>query len=315
MSTPMTFMLFRNVATNKVVRVGDDGFLRQATFDAADPNDPNNPNKGGPPWWSDPRNMKQQWLHLPQSSLGTLKFMNRASGKVIDAQGGQLVNGALLQQYSDHRNSNQRWKIVATPENVSEFFIFADDSQKVWDVPSGSPDESLALQLFEKNGGANQRWKIEMAEAFHVFKIRSRATGLLLDVPNFSQDLGAAVQQIHDNGGLNQLWLIVDIGDGNNLIRSVCSGKLMDYPLAAFLAREPSGVGQYNYNEGTNQWWAVEVDSIDPNSGNPSLWTIRSRLPGLQSMYLDVPNSSLDDGVHIQTYPGNGGRNQRWILE
>jgi len=83
------FEFIQNVASQKMVTVGADGFIRQLTLNT--------------------RNMRQHWIRFPQRPPvdGTFKYVNRAFSGVVDVIGGQLVAHAVLQLYPDTGNLNQ----------------------------------------------------------------------------------------------------------------------------------------------------------------------------------------------------------------
>jgi hypothetical protein len=291
-SVSLFFEWVRNVKSQKAVTVGEGNLLRQFPFDQ--------------------KNMRQHWqrLHQHHPSDGTFKFVNRATNLVIDAIGGQLADGVNLQIHEDTGNPNQRWRIVPRPQNPDVFFIKAAGTDKAWDVPNGSVDDGTVIQLYTLHEGQNQRWRLEHAVAIdNVFFIQSIASGLVLDVPGFSQEDGASLQQYDSNNGFNQMWERIDLPNGTSKIRSVCSGKLLDYPLAAAQQNQQAFVTQYEDNGGDNQRWTVNVVGHD-TAGN-AIVSIGSALNGF---VLDVQNSSGESGVLIQAYPHHGGTNQRWRL-
>jgi hypothetical protein len=114
----MALLLFerlRNVGSGKVLTLADDGFLKQFPFDAA--------------------NLNQQWLRLDP---GTARIVVRTSNRVIDAIGGNLVNNTRLQVYARTGNANQRWTLQDTGDRDGALFVFADNTQEVWDVENAS---------------------------------------------------------------------------------------------------------------------------------------------------------------------------------
>jgi hypothetical protein len=287
----LPFEFFRNVATRKILTVDPDGFLRQY------PHDPGNRN--------------QHWLRLLHQNTPAqgFKVISRTSSQVVDAQGGNLIDYTPLQRYPFNGGDNQRWRLVdAGGDRV--FYIHAADTDEVWDVPNGNPADGTLVQLYRRNGGDNQRWEVRPAEGFdNVFKVVSPASGLVLDVPGFLQVDGGYIQQYRDTGGFNQLWEFRQ-RDGHTAIKSICSGKLLDYPLQPALNREPAFVGQYDDNGGDNQKW--DIVRLGQDAAGNDIVNIASALNGF---FLDVPGGSNVEGEHIQAYRDNGGgANQRWVL-
>ena len=297
---PIPFERFENIATHKVVTVGPDGFLRQHGFD--------------------PKNMNQHWLRTHQFNPqdGTFKIRCRASDRVIDAQGGHLIDHAVLQQFPDSGDPNQRWKIVASDEDPNVFFIHAANTNEVWSVVNGSTADDAQIELLTQNGANHQRWRIKMTEMIdHAFTIKSMASNLVLDVPGFSQADGTSIQQFQENLGFNQLWHFVPLSDGRQKIRSVCSGKLLDYPLGPAQHNQGATVSQYDDNGGANQTWKIVAPggSIPANITSGTVVNIKSGFSASNGLFLDVPNGSAAAGTLIQTFGGNGsGANEKWLL-
>jgi hypothetical protein len=208
-------------------------------------------------------------------------------------------------------NPNQLFKFVDTGDGDGAFFIFADDSQEVWDVFGASTDDNALIQIFGLNRGGNQRWRLEQIEAAEAFLIRSLANNLVLDIPGFSQDDAVNVQQFTENGGFNQLWEIIPTFDGRVKIQCVTSGKVLDYALQAALNHEVAIIGQNPDNGGDNQQWFI--NKVGQDDFGRDIVTIISAVPG-NGFLLGVPPDSDGVGGRIEAFPDNGGQNQRWVF-
>jgi hypothetical protein len=285
----MHFRMLWNVASGKVVTVGGDGLLRQ--------------------YASNIHNLRQHWLMSFQfGPAETVKFRCRASGLLIDAQGGVLREHTVLQQFPHTGNANQRWRLSFAGDD--RYFIHADNTQLVWDMPGSSSTDGTIIQLYPFNGGSNQQWRLRGVETVEAWQITSLRSGLMLDVPGYSQRDGESIQQSADNTvdrvrGFNQLWELLEDRFGRTKIRSVCSRKLLDYPLQSAQQRAPAFLSQYDDNGGSNQLWYAE-----PVFGPPV--NIVSLVNGFR---VDIPNGSLISGTRVQAAPHNGGgRNQLWQI-
>ena len=109
---------------------------------------------------------------------------------VVDAQGGDLTTPGWLQMYPVHHGDNQKWKFdnKGYSTNGYELFsIYADDSEMVWDVPSGSKNNGLPIVYSNYHGGNNQLWKID-AYTLDAAVIKSVHNDFVMDVPGFSTD-------------------------------------------------------------------------------------------------------------------------------
>lgn len=284
----LIFEKFTSLNSGKALTLADDGFLRQFPFD--------------------PSNLNQHWMRLDP---GTTRIVIRTSNQVIDVQGGVLVDNTPLQVFPNTGNPNQLFKFVDTGDGDGAFFIFADDSQEVWDVFGASPDDGALVQIFALNRGGNQRWRLEQIEAAEAFLIRSLANNLVLDMPDFSQDDGVIVLQGNENGGFNQLWQRIPTFDGREKIQCISSGKVLDYPAQAALNNEVGIIGQYADNGGDNQQWFI--NKVGQDGFGRDIVTIVSAVPG-NGFLLGVPPDANGVGERIEAFPDNGGQNQRWVF-
>jgi hypothetical protein len=232
--------------------------------------------------------------------------MNRSSNLVVDAIGGEMVAHTGLQQYPGTGNQNQRWFLNELSEPYpGAFSIWADDQELVWDVPDSN--SGTQIQLFPWHGGYNQRWRIITAVVLDVFSIKSAATDFFLEVRDYSQDDGAIVHQASGNpifGNLrafNQLWAIIELTGASVKIMSLCSGKILDYPLNQALQNRPAFVSQYEDNDGLNQRWFR-----DPASRGDII------VSASNGFALDVPAGLPIPLLPVQAYPRNDGLNQVW---
>jgi hypothetical protein len=285
---PLTFESFLNVSTHKALTADDDGYLRQYAADS--------------------HNRKQDWLRLLQLNPedGTFKMTSRVSGKVLDNELG------FLQVVDADAIGTERWNLVSTDDGADNFLVQESGPDgRVWSVDSDADGE----QVYLGNLGLsqNQVWRTHVTEGFdNVFEIHSVAhQNLVLDVPHFSQVDGGLIQQWQEQGGFNQLWDIPPMRNRRTIIRSICSGKLLDYPLEEAKNRTPAAVGQYEANGGDNQTWNIDV--VRSGSNGNDIVHIVSGYPG-NDLVLDVPFGTDRLGEYIQAYPLNGKSNQQWVL-
>jgi endo-1,4-beta-xylanase len=154
----------------------------------------------------------QHWLQRRHAEDDSAKFINRATGLVIDAIGGTLLEHTQLQQYVDTGNPNQRW--YGDWAQGNSFSMYASNRTVVWDVPYSSTAEGDIIQLSAPTDADNQAWLFDPVVVEPTFKIVSRESRLVLDVPGFSTADGTPIQQYEDNGGFNQAWQMQDAGNG-----------------------------------------------------------------------------------------------------
>jgi hypothetical protein len=133
------------------------------------------------------------------------KIISRKSDKALDIQGGSLLNGAKLIQWTYNGADNQQWRLV--PVSPDSYIIISVKSSKVLDVPGHSMNNGTEIAQYTYNGGANQHWRlVEIGN--NDYKIESVESGKVLDVLNASMDDGAPVQQYGYGQAPNQRWRI-----------------------------------------------------------------------------------------------------------
>lgn len=131
------------------------------------------------------------------------------------------------------------------------------------------------------------------------YRIEVVASGKVLDM---RREDGRTVQQWAGSGANNQLWDIEDVGGGFFTIRSVESGKLLDF--AENRSRDGVAVIVADKRNSDYQLWQFKLDS-----GNQ--YNILSKT----GRALDVPaNQRLQDGAKLQVMGLHGLENQRFRL-
>jgi hypothetical protein len=89
---------------------------------------------------------------------GLYRITSRASGKVLDVEGGSLQNGAKIQQWDYWGGANQHWRLIDVGNGL--YRIESEASRKVLDVEGGSLQNGAKIQQWDYWGGANQHWQL-----------------------------------------------------------------------------------------------------------------------------------------------------------
>lgn len=155
--------------------------------------------------------------------------------------------------------------------------------------------------------------------ASFVFKIVSKATGLVLDVPHWSNQAGQPIQLYRQNGGGNQRWQLLENGDGYR-IRSLSSSLVLDVP--GYDTHDGVEIIQY-----TDKAWELILDPTTPRPDfRNQLWKIvpatsgyykiESALSDVQGVHkvLSVGPANEGGGKRLIQMPPNGGDSQLWRL-
>ena len=138
-------------------------------------------------------------------NVNNFKFINQKSSKLIDVDGGSLVDGGNIIQYTDNSADNQKWQLQY---DGAGFFKFKNvKSGKLIDVSSGSTLQAANILQWTDNGGDNQKWRI-IDKGNGYYMLKNKKSGLLIDVVDGSTSDGANILQMSSTGATNQSWKI-----------------------------------------------------------------------------------------------------------
>jgi ricin-type beta-trefoil lectin protein len=176
------------------------------------------------------------------------------------------------------------------------------------DVPDSNPADQLHLQMFPCHNVPNERWLLRFDFSGFVI-LESESTHRCLDVPNTS-----TVQQFRCHGGDNQRWQLFE------------DPETLRFRLRPKIARDRClHVAENNNNR-------MDLVACDTTPGavrfSRARWERQNFEFRLQrpleafdavinedrQFCLDVQGLSQNNGAVVQTFPCNGGRNQRWRL-
>ena len=140
------------------------------------------------------------------ANAGTVKLVNRRSGKVLDVNGASTADGAVAVQWSDTGGSNQQFTL--TPNADGSYRLLNARSGKLLESPAGSAQGAQLVQRSD-TGSDNQSWQLVASQAAGCFNLVNVRTGWCADVEGGSTVDGAKVVQWPATGGANQDWQIV----------------------------------------------------------------------------------------------------------
>jgi beta-L-arabinofuranosidase (glycosyl hydrolase family 127)/glycosyl hydrolase family 127 (putative beta-L-arabinofuranosidase)/ricin-type beta-trefoil lectin protein len=278
-------------------------------------------------------------------------IVNRNSGLCLDLIGGDLSNGARINQWTCDVNSpNQRWAILPT-EHRDHFELVSALSGKSACIDADSLSDGAQLHdwTYTGNNPAQQFDLVETANGW--FKIRNVKSGKVLDVDAFSTANDGKVQQWSDNGGQgNQLWRLQPWGDyfiATSSGKYVCvknqgsanGDRIIQYafePNPWFLWRFQSvGEGMLEVASLNAPSKALCVEGAATTAGHwCHLWEYNPANVGDQKVRLvpqtdgtvklyfahdgqswDVPGGQTGNEIELDQYPDNANPWQRFRLE
>ncbi|MFD1147756.1 RICIN domain-containing protein [Saccharothrix hoggarensis] len=135
------------------------------------------------------------------------KLVNRRSGKVLDAYGADLADGANLVQWADNGGFNQHWHVTDIGGG-NRTLLNRNSGRAVSILGTSTADAATAVQWVQNNG-LDQAYTLEPVGAH--YEIRARHSGKLLTVAGGSTADGAQVIQWPDRNLLEQQWSLVQV--------------------------------------------------------------------------------------------------------
>ncbi len=141
------------------------------------------------------------------------KIVNKASGKVLDADG-----NPWLTQYSIDHTSSQRWKFEAATGGY--FFVKSQSTSltnKVIDIQNGSTSDGAYAVLATKTGADREKYKLQDAGNGYYY-IVAKHSGKALKLENSPGSNGTKIiQQPISNSNEHQKWQVVAINCNSGL--------------------------------------------------------------------------------------------------
>ncbi len=266
----------------------------------------------------------------------------------LDADLGNVVPGARVNQWSDCGSANQRWRIDVAADG--SWTLVNAASGLALDVCGGSSADGTAVQTWTPNDTAAQSWSAVPVSSLvpegYVSVSSLLPGGRVLDVSGGSDRAGANAQTWEWNGTPAQRWLASDAGDGCVRFESLCSGMLLTQtgdgcdlrPASGSDAQrwraEPAdagGVALVNAASGRAldvaagcDWNGADVQTWAVNGTFAQSWSVQAVGCVGEGTYevvcaadgraLDVSGASRADGANVQVWTRNDTGAQKWRL-
>ena len=221
---------------------------------------------------------------------GYYRIVNAKSGKTLDVDSGNLVNGTNVQQWSSANNDNQLFAIGQNKDGTYTFINKA--SGLAIDVAGASVENSTNIQGYIPNGSAAQSFSLFEVTDLLGEGVVSISSGLssskMVDVASGSMSSGANVQLYSSNGSLAQKWNVTKIADNTYTFQSIRSGMNLSVDAVGNVMQETP-------SDSDNQKWTPQIFkgmTILENVGTGKV--------------LDIKGASTNNGTNIQVYEANG---------
>lgn len=267
-------------------------------------------NKANLQTWNANGSKAQLWKFVRTSD--GYYYIKSNLGTTIDLTSGTVASGTNIQMYSMADTQAQKWKLDSERANTSErpledgTYVIQNstNTQRVFDVQSGSESNGGNIRLYQSNNTSSQRYEFTYVGNGY-YKIQAERSGRVLDVSNGSKAAGANLQQYAWNGTDAQLWRIIDAGDGNYYIRSKL-GTVVDINKAT--AVSGANVQMENLSGRNTQKWKIVKSPLQPISDG----TYTFRISSSKNQVLDITSGSTANGVALQLYTYNATEAQRF---
>ena len=236
---------------------------------------------------------------------GFYEVLNLNSGKVLDADGGNLVPGTNVLQWSDCSADNQRW---AVQRCEGGYRLVCKANGLALALGAGAHAGSNAFVSVPADG-QGQVFSIEPAvlervvsDGEYVVSSQVEATQVF-DIAGASTENGARLEVYRSNMAQNQRFRFERDGDtGFYKVTCVGSGKVLDDDNRS--VSNGAAVIQYDSTDALNQRWIVQREG--------SGLSIRSAID--PSYCIDLTGGGASDCTKAEVYRYGGGENQRFSL-
>jgi hypothetical protein len=221
----------------------------------------------------------------------------------------RTIRGCFACDHIDDKTSSL-WNNTGNPVYFYEFPNYQGNVLIV--APNTSiPNLDFRGQVFrgwtDNNGLSNFSWNDKISsvlftESLQMKSITALHSGKAVEVFDFATSNGAFVVQWGYWGGANQKWKLVPVGNGYHFILSVHSRKHVSVEGESKL--ENARIVQDEPTNSLSQQWHVS-----PCDG---AYLLMNRKSGL---YMEVVNSSLDDGAQLVQKPKTAKKNQLFRID
>jgi hypothetical protein len=141
---------------------------------------------------------------------GVYRISAPHSGKVVDVSSVSNDDGAVIHQWTNFDQANQKWRVEA--QSDGSYRLLALHSNKALDLQSANTADGTPIWQYAWNGSCAQRWYIEPRNA-NVYSIRSTCANKVIEVESGRTDDGAPLRLVTPNGASHQVFSFERVGD------------------------------------------------------------------------------------------------------
>ena len=176
------------------------------------------------------------------------KIVNKATGKVLDVEGGSLANFARIFQWTLHGGANQQWQLTKLTNGFFE--IKNRKSDKLLDIvgTGGNCANGVKTEQYINDNTGSQQWNL-VRQADGSYKMINRTCNKTLKVEGGSTADGAPVELYDDFGAEYFKWFIIEI------------------PCAQTICTTNGGVIHERWTNRVPTWTSpIQIPTTSPNS-------------------------------------------------
>ena len=240
-----------------------------------------------------------QLFQIIETASGVYSLINANSNMAIDIEGGNVVPGTNVQQYTySQSNASQHFTIA---ENTDGTFTFVSvKTALVLAIDGVTGNVAMALP---NSGDRKQKFALEKSQALiddGVYILKTALPGeRAVSVRGSSTDDGATIQISESDGGPAERWMFARVSGSEYgyTIQSLGSGKYLTEDANVGLVQSAAVPGH------VGQVWTVSI-----SFGH---FVIMSRTTGLA---FDVYGGGTTDGTPVRLFSRNGTMAQEFIL-
>jgi lipoprotein-anchoring transpeptidase ErfK/SrfK len=293
--------------------------------------------------WSVHKAVNQQWA-IRDNKDGTVSFVAKNSGLVLDVEGARAAPEAKLILYYQHGGDNQRFVLKPAKADPLAEGIFSvvpsTSSSKVIDIESSSASSGARALAYKSHGGMNQKFQVtRTGAATYAFSVLSSGmyltagSGTVYQAPGSGGKPTTAQQWVASwsyggvrfvNAATNEAMVL---GSGGNDIRTAAPNSTMSQTFR-MQSVAVLGPGYYTIRSATGLALDLNGGSINrganvqlykPNSSAAQIWKLEPSSDGYYTIanarsqkLVDISGGKTAEGTNVLVWDKNGAAWQKW---
>lgn len=255
---------------------------------------------------------KNQKFEIQYLNNGYYIIKGYKSGKPLEVENGEHVNGTKIQQNNEELSNIQQWIIKESDED-GYFYLISRCNGLYLDVPYAVASDGTKLQMFEGNGTIAQKFRFldeedtidserTIEDGYYVISSKLN-NNKVLDISGGSYNNKANLQ-IWDNANVQQQKYKVTYNSDENYYEIISANSGKNFDVSENGKTDGTNVIQYQKNNTIAQRWAIQ------KADNESYYIIALN----SNLYLDISGGQTSNGTNVQIFEGNETNAQKFIF-